>query len=137
MTRLLYSDPALFRHAPSPYATLARFGIVPESTVTSVLNSSFEWTPEDATDPQINEAWQTLRLTPERLVVDFFCLNLEPAAARDGATSDEGLRLIPWELVRGLSASLPPLEPWSSSAIPAAELPPTVDGALRLPEVNE
>jgi hypothetical protein len=91
---------------PFPYKVLARYGITPDSTSQEVLDVSFE-IGDALSEPEVNDAWESLRITRNRLFCDFFCPEL-PAAAPAAPASDEAETLpLPRGFLQGMADWLP------------------------------
>lgn len=110
--------PGLPWDGPFPYVLLARFGIIPESTAAQVLDASFDMA-DALSDPQTNDAWESLRLCRNRLFLDFFCAELPDDAATAVPSGRAPVRPLP----RGFLATLAQWVPDSSDG-PAAFDPP-------------
>jgi len=103
--------PGLPWDGPFPYVLLARFGITPDSTAAQVLDASFDMA-DALSDPQTNDAWESLRLCRNRLFFDFFCTGLPDDDAT--AVPPEGVPVRP--LPRGFLVTLAQWVPDPSDA---------------------
>jgi hypothetical protein len=118
MPQLVF-DPSIPWDGPFPYTVLARLGITPQSTSAEILDASYTIVAEAATDQRLNDAWESLRLTPRRLLADFFCFELdEPALATPGERPSG----VPWNLIETLdrldSSVTLPLRPTAEPPMP-------------------
>jgi hypothetical protein len=111
------------------YRVLAKFGIGSNSTQRDVLDAGFDMTADDRNDPVLTQAWETLRLTNARLLVDFLCQRATPAPDRERALEPGGR--IPEAFLRELTepceVSLP-----DATAAPPPEFPHTPTGGPAL-----
>jgi hypothetical protein len=113
-----------------PYLVLARFGLTPRSTAREVLDASLDMTPEDLADERVNGAWESLRTTRSRLLLDFFCpaLPAEPPPAPRPAGAAPPL---PWDYFQALAEAWPEVET-AAGSVPPVELPAVLDGNVPL-----
>lgn len=113
-----------------PYRTLARLGITPESTAKQVLDASFDMTPDDLRDDRVNAAWESLRSSRRRLIVDFFAYLLPEEPPPEAAPGPGPMPALPWAALRDIaedwSAALAPLR---EVEVPEAIAPPVLGGA--------
>lgn len=113
--RRLLLDPLLPWEGPFPYHTMARFGIGPETASRDIVEATFQMSPDDLHDPTTNAAWQALRTTRSRLLVDLFCHGLPPIP--DPAVRPRGVAFaVPSEVLESLVSA------------------PEVDGVVTVPE---
>jgi hypothetical protein len=82
-----------------PYRLLAKFGIKPGSSAREVLDASYEMTPDDLQNSAVQDAWESLRITRSRLLVDFFCLDLPAEPASLPLAEGKPLPPMPWPLL--------------------------------------
>jgi hypothetical protein len=118
----------------SPYRTLARFGVNPDSTANAVADASFEMSAEDLANPAIAHAWESLRTTRSRLLVDFFGYELPepaPAAQTPEAAAPPPL---PYGFLCRLARAveLPPALQKPPAPRAEDQLPPTLQGEAPL-----
>ena len=92
----MIKDPELKWNGPFPYDVLAAAGLTPHSTMREVKDASFVLMARDAMTPEVRAAWDELRLTPRRLLADFFLYPTDlPAEADPAAGPDTGTALGP------------------------------------------
>ena len=136
-----FVDPALPWDGDFPYEVLRRFGVTPDSPADAVQDASFEMTPEDLADANVNLAWEQLRVPRRRLLIDFFCYQLPPEAPAADQTAAAAYYPLPWAFVRKLAQTPPPSrEPaegghhaaWCPQPLPPAVMPPALGGSLPL-----
>ncbi len=132
MTLSLWFDRLLVSEDDLPYRALAHLGIKPDSTAREVLDASFDMTPEDARDGRINAAWESLRSSRRRLVVDFFGYRL-PEEPPPEPVSDPGLiPPLPWGALQAIADDVgSALDEIGEMDIPAVNAPPVLEVAQR------
>ncbi len=90
----MLKDPLTRWQGPFPYDLLAPVGITPQSSLKEVMDASYDLMAQGLMTPDVRAAWDKLRHTSERLVVDFFLYDIDLAveARRHRAALDEHLR---------------------------------------------
>ena len=101
--RQLSPSPLLPWDGPFAYDVMKRFGITPASTSREVLDASFDMDADTMSDPLVSNAWEALRTSRTRLMLDFFCLDLPPAPKAEHPASAGAVHSLPWSFLRELS----------------------------------
>lgn len=114
--------PGLPWDGPFPYVLLARFGITPNSTAAQVLDASFDMA-DALSDPQTNDAWESLRLCRNRLFLDFFCSDLPDDATPVPAGGDP-VRPLPRRFLETFAQWVPDASDGPTGRDPAPFRPP-------------
>lgn len=83
----MLKDPAMRWPGGFPYDHLAAAGITPEASMEAVREASFVLMARGALDAEARRAWDALRRTRQRLVVDFFLYDLELGLPEPMATA--------------------------------------------------
>lgn len=76
----MWKDPLLNWPGGFPYDVLHEVSITPDSTMSEVLDASFELMAQGAMTEQARAAWDELRFVDRRQVVDFFLYQMAPAS---------------------------------------------------------
>jgi hypothetical protein len=82
-------DPLTEWEGGFPYDLLAPAGITPESTAKEVKDAPFILMEQRAMSPESTRAWEILRRPDQRLMVDFFMLDEQPAPESGGRQGDD------------------------------------------------
>ncbi len=69
---VMIKDPELRWKGAFPYDVLAPAGVTPASPMSVVRDASFELMHEGEMTPEVRAAWDELRISSRRLIVDFF-----------------------------------------------------------------
>jgi|SRR5690349_9259353 len=81
----MLKDPLTDWDGVFPYDALAFVGITPYSTMKQVMDASFELMAQNLMTPEVRGAWDQLRITHKRLLVDFFLYQFDPQTELDRA----------------------------------------------------
>ena len=85
----MLKDPCLRWDGPFPYDALADVGVTPHSSMEQVRDASFELMANGTMTQEARAAWDTLRVTGSRLLVDFLLYDVDLQAAVEAARATE------------------------------------------------
>ncbi|MGH3941984.1 MAG: hypothetical protein ACRDTG_25860 [Pseudonocardiaceae bacterium] len=83
----MIKDPLIVWNGSFPYDVLEPVGVTPAMSHSDMLGVSYDLLTSGPVDPEMEQAWDELRMIRSRLLVDLVLYNVDPAveiaAARD------------------------------------------------------
>jgi hypothetical protein len=119
-----------------PYLVLGKFQVTPQSSISEILDVIYSMTPEESSDSELNAAWETLRNTLERLLVDFFCPILaKPAKKKEDV--DTVPPLIPMKLIEHMLNSIVTISVPANKNVIYANMPPNFHKHVSIWQIDD
>lgn len=73
----MLKDPLTTWNGLFPYDALAPIGVTPASSMRDIMDASFDLMAQGLMTPEVRQAWDELRFTQRRLLVDFFLYQVD------------------------------------------------------------